>query len=1515
MHRQGVLHRLTTPSIIIEEIFNVTRFKDHEPQLQKYGQKRASDAKKRDKKSRQQVTDQGSHGIVIAFEQDYPPISNMVSLQPQEGWDQSTKISCTSLKTCVSLILAVALAMHEDEPQTQTTEAQDNSTATSPTNTVQVEQATTTSISPSPLLGSNSDFALPNYSDLSPTAISYGMDYHPEMIAGGPKSHGARLCRRKLHKHLDRIRIPETVADQEHYAAPSEGISDFLPAMHTTLYQDSDSVYSAQESIAEYARQEITPTESENDTSTSKKNPKSASEMANGSAQEPSMVVKQKYDPSQDGPILCPETVSSEDFWQTVADNMSYKGELAAVIAHTFPLNLFDLRSVGLRMFYIPNANEIFQDRKDQLLLQNVVKQQEQMLPNWQQELEELEQQIQQQKQKLQLEQFKDLCREQRALKTLENRQQRLLGKQKRNVFFKEKLSSSMAEYDCLYVIEELYKHGFVLPHNYIEFFELYESAAQALKFKEQRYVITRPLNVDKETGEVLRNLKGINDDIFNKALPFLVQWYKEATKEDAFYFLQCAEKSFGSLEQLRRVMYQLFKVFVPFKQQSSDPNSDEQSALSTQKSTAHQAATDSAKSKKTSLTNADQGKLQVIVDQIQELLASIDNIVPDGSELDKLLAAIYQDDKEAKKKKQKQARAQKKNSKGATASSAPSATTTANSIPQATENSSVAQSCSASKDYKPCSQKDASVAQVEQNYWQAAQKVEKILEQFESGVASVADIKATVACYDLEMEASFSVFADKASSCKEALVNLIQTKKTSDSEEQSSTSSAASAALNAEVLTVLSKLAEDCFNTHQRLQAWKNAGAHKKVDSLKEYFDLVLKDYGVDDSKLNPKLYELAKSLYDKHNQLLSQASVYHIVCKTAAYYVKCLNQPSHPMPHTHHKDGDGIVIESRCNKKGDSAGFFDEDTKIINIGRGRDGYAKAKAEQAKSLKDNKSNNYRNSSAVVDSTSDAKKNVHYRLQIPVHISKDDYYFHEAKRSNTKFFRILVEKSTNPKHQETDLFKIQLIKEGVPPLTKGKLDCLRALDVDIYDYYSVKRWRNAVVGCDAGPRNWVAISDIGFVAAELFPNEAKLYKKLGKEQQKLDAIQRKLNPNKYHENGEAKSREESPEPWNTDDAEYQKQLQRVRNAYHKIACARKQSHQRLANLLFALGGDFRIENMLWKALGKRRKNNTQNKDTKAGTADKAATVSITTPTIGASYGLNKDSASVADAANAKKSKSGDKNCVTVTTANKAVAKSKEQSQKSDAKRYKHYYPEQLEVQPARELDDELNSPSGVSRNSIVHRMSCSKLEALIASNCTFHGHGKNLVNQWKLSTSQWFVDKQGKLYKQKIELSERYHCSHDGLWLQRDILAAFLLQHTKRSEKAQESHKKLHKSWKIQAKGKNAQAKLDLFDLEAIKRDLPELIVINQIACDYILKNGSTHLRASFKLPRSKAAQKKLQQRFMLPEQNLRIMHVQEINMTNMQSPVIRGSKELGHGYALKSASFSTLCEFECRYS
>ena len=37
--------------------------------------------------------------------------------------------------------------------------------------------------------------------------------------------------------------------------------------------------------------------------------------------------------------------------------------------------------------------------------------------------------------------------------------------------------------------------------------------------------------------------------------------------------------------------------------------------------------------------------------------------------------------------------------------------------------------------------------------------------------------------------------------------------------------------------------------------------------------------------------------------------------------------------------------------------------------------------------------------------------------------------------------------------------------------------------------------------------------------------------------------------------------------------------------------------------------------------------------------------------------------------------------------------------------------------------------------------------------------------------------------------------------------------------------------------------------------------------------------------------------------------------MTNMQSPVIRGSKELGHGYALKSASFSTLCEFESRYS
>ena len=429
--------------------------------------------------------------------------------------------------------------------------------------------------------------------------------------------------------------------------------------------------------------------------------------------------------------------------------------------------------------------------------------------------------------------------------------------------------------------------------------------------------------------------------------------------------------------------------------------------------------------------------------------------------------------------------------------------------------------------------------------------------------------------------------------------------------------------------------------------------------------------------------------------------------------------------------------------------------------------------------------------------------------------------------------------------------------------------------------------------------------------AELFPNMAQLYQRLRVLQQKEDALRRKLNPDKYNDNGVAKSREEAPGEWKSS-KELERLQKRIRKQHRKIACERKQVHNKLANLIFALGGDFRIERMMWKAFAKRMRKSPQESDTNT-IAHKAAagTSSTAVSKEGESHDLNKDLALASKVANANKSKSGQQDSGTVTTANNAVAKSKEQlSSQSDSKNSQHHYPEQFKTQKASESNAESTTSTGNAHNKNLQKVSCATAEARISANCCFYGHGKNLVNQRNLAPSQHYLDSQGQLHKQKLKLSERYHCGSDGKSVQRDIMAANLLQHTTRSADAQEAHQKHHKSYIEQPKGMYLNAMMDQYDLETLQQDSGVLHARNQVACEYIKKHGSSQLLKSFAPPKNQDEQQKPQPKHLFPKQALSHMQVQELNLTDLKKPVLSGNIELGFGYT----RISTICSYSVEY-
>ena len=1147
------------------------------------------------------------------------------------------------------------------------------------------------------------------------------------------------------------------------------------------------------------------------------------------------------------------------------------------VVAKKSAINFVDIRSCC--EFRIPSRNEVILVRADE-------KKQQKRLPEKEKELTVAQNylssalSLQQKLQQGQLEGYSK--KEQEALnERLPHLEKKCSDLEKDIADIKAKL----AAYETYNVIEALYVAGVQVPWNYVEYCARFTSF-----YDDQRYTISRYFFVNKDLALKLRELKRLNDGIYNCTLDAMCSMYESAQNTAVYHYLHCAENEKGAIGLFKISLSQLKNALALMEDPASaKAKAKAKKAKQTKKGSkknnkAQPASTSEAKAAVTStstetedgvkqqeLVASEAAKLASDLTTIQEFLVSADLLIATCSDVDKQLRGALKQDNIAQSKTSKQQKSEQATNDSTTDTS----TTEVNQSAKTTESSSVTEPCCASKGYKPHTKTDTSVEQAVQNVLQAAEKAKAALASWRDG-KDITTLKDAAACFELEIEAASTVFAKKAN----AFQNMLE--KFAQSYGKQFVELAAESESLAKELSLIRTLKQKCDSTAKAMSSWEKF-VTGKADYYKKQFKQVLHAHGVSDSLGNPALSEIATALYDDKNKLLAKGNVVHIVHNAAKHFVKVVNQGK--MPHKRDPNGFGTVFESRGNKDSYGESRIEGNKIVISIGRGKDGF-KAELQQ----KDSAS----------ASSSTKQKEQQYRLQIQIDIPRSDYYLCESLKSKTTSFRIVVEHSRNPK--QPDRFKLQLIKQGVPPLTNGRLEALSSYGINVNDYYDVQRWRKSVVGCDAGIRCWIFASSIGLAVVELFPNLDRYYQRLGNLQRKYAAVMKANNENKYDSDGRTKSKKEDPTPWKTT-AESERLLKLIRKQYHKIKCERKQAHIRIANLVFALGGDFRIETMMWLALAKRR----QNKEAAQGTATSEKALTPTASTTGDSYALKKDSASVANSAKADKSKSGQDCSNAITTANKTVANNQDQSsQKPDSKSsYRHSFPEQSNAQPARNSEDDPNRPIGRKRNSIINKVACGSFEAVVAYVCAYYGVGKNLVNQFALKPSQHYIDALGNIIKQKIALDERYHVDDAGWWLQRDIMAAFLIMHTLRSEEAQQKHEQFHEAGKIQAKGKNRAAMMDLFDLDAIKRDLPMLVAMNQLACDYILKYGSAHLRASFKLPKDKEARQKLQQGIRLPEHALRNMIVCELNMTNLKKPMFSGSVDLGYGYSRISTAFS----------
>jgi len=218
--------------------------------------------------------------------------------------------------------------------------------------------------------------------------------------------------------------------------------------------------------------------------------------------------------------------------------------------------------------------------------------------------------------------------------------------------------------------------------------------------------------------------------------------------------------------------------------------------------------------------------------------------------------------------------------------------------------------------------------------------------------------------------------------------------------------------------------------------------------------------------------------------------------------------------------------------------------------------------------------------------SSDNKQGIRFRdnivefnkLKLSATIKKKDIYAHMALQNRVKYCRIKREIIKGKYH-----YYVQLVMEGIPPIKINK-------DTgEIINYIN-----NGKVGLDIGTQSLAVCSKTELKLLELTPEVQNIEDKKRILQRKMDRSRRKMNPNKYNNNGTIKKGNKDKWIKSNKYTNTQMELKELQRKQKEI---RKQSHNRLANYVLTLGNDIIVETMSYKGLQARAKNTTINKKT------------------------------------------------------------------------------------------------------------------------------------------------------------------------------------------------------------------------------------------------------------------------------------------------------------------------------
>ena len=198
-------------------------------------------------------------------------------------------------------------------------------------------------------------------------------------------------------------------------------------------------------------------------------------------------------------------------------------------------------------------------------------------------------------------------------------------------------------------------------------------------------------------------------------------------------------------------------------------------------------------------------------------------------------------------------------------------------------------------------------------------------------------------------------------------------------------------------------------------------------------------------------------------------------------------------------------------------------------------------------------------------------KIIWFGLEIPVIMDKNNDYIVEALKSRTKYVR-LCRKLIRGRYR----YYAQLVQEGYPP-QKDR-------------YYGSDKF---VVGLDIGPSSLAIASDDYVDLISLKNPRCDAYQReIRRLQRAMDRSRRTNNPNNYNDD---KTVKKGSKVW-INSNNYLRLQHRLNKLYRKLRVNRKNSHEKLANIILMLGLDVRVEDLNIQAWQKRAKKTSKNKN-------------------------------------------------------------------------------------------------------------------------------------------------------------------------------------------------------------------------------------------------------------------------------------------------------------------------------